>query len=237
MKDGEGFVMVIRNSMDSMLQTIELECRFTKGLTGRASLQEKVMEAMRQVPREDFVPGPMKSCAYNNSPLPIGKGQTISQPFIVGLMTDLLNPEEDDVVLEVGCGCGYQAAILSLLVRQVYSIEIVEDLASKAKERLARLGYANVEVRQGDGYRGWPEHGPYDGIIVTAAAEHVPPSLKEQLAPGGRMIIPVGYQGSSQSLLLIEKDAAGNFSSSAVLSVVFVPLTGEVQSMHRGKFN
>ena len=223
-----------RTSIDEMLQTIELECRFTKGFTGRSSLHPEVMEAMRRVPREDFVPQALKSVAYDNTPLPIGNGQTISQPFIVGLMTDLLEPQKDDVILEVGCGCGYQAAILSILVRQVYSIEIVEPLAEKARKRLSRLGYTNVEVCNGDGYRGWPEHAPYDGIIVTAAAEYVPPPLQDQLAPGGRLVIPVGFHRRTQELLLLEKDQDGNFSTRDILSVVFVPLTGEIQSFPQG---
>jgi protein-L-isoaspartate(D-aspartate) O-methyltransferase len=230
-----GFDTMTRTSIDDMLQTINLECRFTKGYTGRASLHPRVTEAMRRVPRDEFVPDALKSIAYNNSPLPIGSGQTISQPFIVALMTDLLDPEKDDVILEVGCGSGYQAAILSLLVNRVYTVEIIGELVKIARERLTRLGYGNVEVRHGDGYSGWPEHGPYDGIIVTAAAEHVPPSLKEQLAPGGKLVIPVGYQQMPQKLLVLEKDERGNFASSDILSVAFVPLTGEGRVFRKGK--
>ncbi|MEN8199398.1 MAG: protein-L-isoaspartate(D-aspartate) O-methyltransferase [Thermodesulfobacteriota bacterium] len=226
--------MTFRTSIDDMLRTIELECGFTRGYTGRGALYPRVMEAMRRVPRHEFVPTGMKDAAYSNSPLPIGNGQTISQPFIVGLMTDLLDPKEDDVILEVGCGCGYQAAILSLLVRRVYSIEIIESLAEKAEARLARLGYDNVEVRYGDGYRGWPEHAPYDGIIVTAGAEHIPPFLKEQLAPGGRLVIPVGFRRRAQELLLLEKDEHGNFTTSDILPVAFVPFTGEAQWAQKG---
>jgi len=218
-----------RSSINEMLRIIESECRFTKGFTGREVFQHEVLEAMGQVPRDAFVPGALKSFAYNNSPLPIGNGQTISQPFIVALMTDLLNPGKDDVILEVGAGSGYQAAILSLLVNKVYSIEIIATLAAQAAESLAKLGYENVEVRHGDGYRGWPEHAPFDGIIVTAATDHVPPPLKEQLKPGGRLIIPVGYSHMAQQLLLLEKDETGKFTTSNVLPVAFVPLTGEAR--------
>ncbi len=218
-----------RSPINEMLRVIESECLFTKGLTGREVLQHEVMEAMGQVPRDAFVPGALKSLAYDNCPLPIGNGQTISQPFIVALMTDLLNPGKDDVILEVGTGSGYQAAILSLLVNKVYTIEIITTLAAQAAESLAGLGYENVEVRHGDGYRGWPEHAPFDGIIVTAAIDHVPPSLKEQLKPGGRLIIPVGYSHMTQQLLLLEKDEIGKFTTRNVLPVAFVPLTGEAR--------
>lgn len=221
-----------RASVDEMLRTIELEYRFTKGFTGKGAFPPKIKEAMRQVPREAFVPAGMQAIAYANTPLPIGNGQTISQPFIVALMTDMLNPGKDDVILEVGSGCGYQAAILSLLAGKVFSIEIIATLATQTAERLARLGYNNVEVCQGDGYLGWPEHSPFDGIIVTAAAEHIPPPLKEQLAPGGRMVIPVGYQHMPQELLLLEKNERGFFTTSDLLSVSFVPLTGKAR-IHR----
>ncbi|MBU0664268.1 MAG: protein-L-isoaspartate(D-aspartate) O-methyltransferase [Proteobacteria bacterium] len=214
-----------RQQIDAMLHTIEIECSFTKGFTGRSSLLPEVMEAMRLVSRQDFVPPSLAAMAYENTPLPIGKGQTISQPFIVALMTDLLCPEKGDVVLEVGAGSGYQAAILSLLVRKVYTIEIIPALAERAMELLQRLGYGNVEVRQGDGYHGWPEYAPFDGIMVTAAATHVPPSLKEQLKPGGKMIIPVGSPYVVQELLVLEKDQQGIFTTRNVLPVSFVPLT------------
>ncbi len=182
---------------------------------------------MAEVPRERFVPAHLRHAAYDNAPLPIGEGQTISQPFMVALMTDLLQLEPDAVVLEIGTGSGYQAALLSRLVRQVYSIERVPQLAADAVTRLAELGYDNVEVRQGDGYAGWPEHAPYDGIIVTAAAQHVPPPLKEQLKPGGRLVIPVGEPYFGQELLLLTKDATGNISTRHVLPVAFVPLVRE----------
>ena len=219
--------MSSRQKNDAMLRTIEAESSFTRGWTGRASMRAEVMGAMRLVAREEFVPPSLAAMAYDNTPLPIGRGQTISQPFIVALMTDLLCPEQGDVILEIGCGSGYQAAILSLLVRRVYTVEIIPSLAKKARNLLQRLGYNNVEVRQGDGYMGWPEHAPYDGILVTAAATHVPPALKEQLKPGGRMIIPVGLPYAAQKLLVLEKDEKGKFTARDVLSVSFVPLTRE----------
>ena len=216
-----------RQRIDAMLATIGVECRYTQSLTGRASLRPEVMEAMRLVSRQEFVPPGMASLAYENSPLPIGNGQTISQPFIVALMTDLLRPKKGDVILEVGAGSGYQAAILSLLVKWVYTLEIIPDLAESAKKVLHRLGYGNVEVRQGDGYNGWPEHAPFDGIIVTAAAPHVPRPLQEQLKPGGRLIIPVGLPFMPQELLVLEREQNGELSTRSVLPVSFVPLTGE----------
>ncbi|MGB5541145.1 MAG: protein-L-isoaspartate(D-aspartate) O-methyltransferase, partial [Gammaproteobacteria bacterium] len=164
--------------------------------------------------------------AYDNRPLSIGYGQTISQPYIVALMTDLLDVGPDATVLEVGTGSGYQAAVLSGLVASVYTIEIVPQLGERAQGVLARLGYDNVEVRIGDGYYGWEEHAPFDAIIVTAAASHVPPPLVRQLKPGGRMIIPVGSRFMVQELLLVEKTAAGEVSTRQILPVAFVPLTG-----------
>ncbi|MEW6519125.1 MAG: protein-L-isoaspartate(D-aspartate) O-methyltransferase [Thermodesulfobacteriota bacterium] len=220
-----------RQDIDEMLRTIEAECRYTKGITGVAAIRPQVLEAMGQVLREQFVPPFYKAMAYDNMPLPIGHGQTISQPFIVALMTELLRPAQDDVILEVGTGCGYQAAILSLLVKQVYSLEIVAALAGGAAERLRRLGYHNVEVRRGDGYAGWQEHAPFDGIIVTAAAAHVPLALQEQLKPGGRLVIPVGLPAMTQELLVLEKDKKGEITSRDVLSVAFVPLTGRGSSL------
>jgi len=212
---------------ERMLRTIEEEARMTGNLTGRPTLDPRVMDAFARVPREDFVPADLRHEAFANRPLPIGDDQTISQPFMVALMTDLLNPRPDHTVLEIGTGSGYQAAILSLLVKQVYSLEIVPALARKAAERLERLGYANVMVRQCDGYRGWAEHAPFDGIVVTAAAPKVPPPLVEQLRPGGRLVIPVGRPFSAQRLLVVDKDESGESSSREVLGVAFVPLTGE----------
>ncbi len=217
---------MLRADIQEMLRTIEIETRMTQGSTGLAALRPAVMDAMSTVPRHQFVPGYLRPHAYANGPLPIGNGQTISQPFIVALMTDLLCPEPGDVMLEVGAGSGYQAAVLSLLVDKLYSMEIIPGLAREAGKRLKDLGYANVEVRQGDGYHGWPEHAPYDGIIVTAAASHVPRPLQEQLKVGGRLVIPVGLPHYTQELLVLEKESDERFISSDVLSVAFVPLTG-----------
>jgi len=195
----------------------------TAGLLGDRRLSSKVLDALGRVPRHEFVPADLRPRAYENRPLPIGLDQTISQPFIVALMTDLLEPEPDDVVLEVGTGSGYQAAVLAELVRHVYSIEIVEPLARQAAGRLAALGYRNVTVRHGDGYAGWPAHGPFDAVIVTAGADHVPGPLVAQLKPGGRMVIPVG--SGDQELLLIEKRSDGSVRRRSILPVTFVPFT------------
>jgi protein-L-isoaspartate(D-aspartate) O-methyltransferase len=207
-----------------MLRTIEEEFRLTRNLTGREKPSPAVLDAMRCVPREEFVPESLRREAFANGPLPIGEGQTISQPFIVALMTDLLEPRAGQTVLEVGAGSGYQAAILSLLVAQVYSLEIVPLLAERAASRLERLGYGNVVVRHGDGYQGWAEHAPYDGIIVTAAAPFVPPALVDQLRPGGRLVVPVGLPYHHQELLLVEKDADGQRRTTSILGVAFVPM-------------
>jgi protein-L-isoaspartate(D-aspartate) O-methyltransferase len=192
-----------------------------------AGFAEDIMRALGEVPRHEFVPDGQERVAYENRPLPIGHGQTISQPYIVALMTDLSGPEPGDTVLEVGTGSGYQAAIFSQLVRSVYSIEIVEPLANTAKETLERLGYDNVTTRLGDGYYGWEEHAPFDAIVVTAAASHVPPPLIKQLKPGGRMVIPVGSRFLTQQLLLIEKQENGDITTKQIAAVRFVPLTGE----------
>ena len=186
-----------------------------------------MLDAINTVERHEFVPDDEIEYAYQNQPLPIGHGQTISQPYIVALMTELLEPEADDVVLEIGTGSGYQAAILAELVGEVYTIEIVESLASQADARLARLGYDNVTTRLGDGYFGWPEQAPFDSIVVTAAATHVPPPLVEQLKPGGKMVIPVGGRFTTQWLLLVEKNENGEVVTRQVTAVRFVPLTGE----------
>ena len=191
------------------------------------ALDEKVLKALGKVRRHKFVPEKQVPQAYKNHPLPIGYGQTISQPYIVALMTDLVETEPDQVILEVGTGSGYQAAVLAKLVDRVYSIEIIEPLANQVRERLQRLGYDNVETTLGDGYYGWEEHGPYDAIVVTAAASHVPPPLIQQLKPGGRMVIPVGGRFQIQSLLLIEKKMDGDLVTRQITAVRFVPLTGE----------
>ena len=185
----------------------------------------RVLAAMRAVPRHLFVPPGQRAHAYDDRPLPIGEDQTISQPSLVALMTHLLRPKRGDVVLEVGTGSGYQAAILSRLVARVYTIEIVEPLARRASDRLSRLGYRNVRVRHGDGYAGWPGQAPFDGIIVTAGARHVPRPLVDQLKPGGRMVIPVGPSGSVQQLMLITKGRSGAVNQQTLIPVRFVPLT------------
>jgi protein-L-isoaspartate(D-aspartate) O-methyltransferase len=188
---------------------------------------ESVLEAMSKVPRHEFVPEDSRRFAYDNRPLPIGHGQTISQPYIVALMTHLSEPGPDDTVLEIGTGSGYQAAIFSTLVSRVYTIEIIEPLANEAKARLERLRYDNVTTKLGDGYYGWLEHAPFDAIVVTAAASHVPPPLVAQLKPGGRMIIPVGGRFLTQQLLLIEKTLDEGIVTRQIAAVRFVPLTGD----------
>jgi len=182
------------------------------------------MEAMARVPRHRFVPADEAAQAYANHPQSIGHGQTISQPFIVALMTELLDLKGRERVLEVGTGSGYQAAVLAELAREVYTIERLAPLAREAAARLAREGYDSVRTRTGDGYAGWPEAAPFDAIMVTAGAPEVPPALVEQLAPGGRLVIPVGAQRTGQALLLITKDAQGRVSRRSVLAVRFVPL-------------
>ena len=213
----------------AMLDDIAMLTRETRFESGRAIITERVMAAMNKVPRHRFVLPGSERHAYDNRPLPIGHGQTISQPFIVALMTDFLALRPDDKVLEVGTGCGYQAAVLGELAREVYTIEIVQALAQEAAARLAALGYRNVTVRSGDGYLGWPEQAPFDAIMVTAGALAVPPALIEQLKPGGKLVIPVGPQWSGQDLLVIEKDAGGRTSTRKVLAVRFVPLTRDRQ--------
>ena len=208
-----------------MAREVEADARATARETGREALSPRVMQALRTVPRHRFVPASLQREAYENRPLPIGHGQTISQPYIVALMTDLLRVDGDDVVLEVGTGSGYQAAILSPLVKQVHTVEIIEPLAKQAAERLRALGCRNVAVHHADGYEGWKAAAPFDAIIVTAAATHIPPPLIQQLKPGGRMVIPVGGAFATQSLMLVEKTAAGKVRTREVLPVRFVPLT------------
>jgi protein-L-isoaspartate(D-aspartate) O-methyltransferase len=193
-------------------------------MTGRDQLDARVMNAMRDVPRDVFVPEAMRPAAFENGPLPIGHGQTISQPYIVALMTDLLQIEPDHRVLEIGTGSGYQTAVLSLLAGEVYTVEVVTALADAAAQLLESLGYDNIRSRTGNGYEGWAEHAPYDGIIVTAAAPHIPSPLLEQLKPGGRMVIPVGQPHSYQELMLVQKTLQGETRIDSVLGVAFVPL-------------
>ncbi len=206
-----------------MLEEIADDAAATAEYTGRAAFSPRVMAAMATVPRHEFVPAEEERYAYVNNALPIGHGQTISQPYIVALMTDLLDPQPDHIVLEVGTGSGYQAAVLSGLVRHVYTIEVIPELAEEARERLRRLGCDNVSVRTGDGNQGWAEHAPFDGIIVTAAAAAVPDELVAQLRNGRRMVIPVGWQ-QRQDLFLIEKSEEGAVRQRSLLPVAFVPL-------------
>jgi protein-L-isoaspartate(D-aspartate) O-methyltransferase len=196
-------------------------------IAARGVRHEGVLRAMRAIPRHLFVPENLMSSAYEDRPLPIGSGQTISQPYIVAYMTELLQPDGSGTVLEVGTGSGYQAAVLSLLYREVYTIEILPELAESAKARLRDLGFSNVEVRTGDGYAGWPDKAPFDAILVTAAAGHVPPPLISQLKAKGRMVIPVGSPSGIQHIILVEKDQGGTVTTRSLLPVRFVPLTGE----------
>lgn len=206
-----------------MVAEIVAEARMTAAHTGITAFDERVMAVVARVPRHEFVPVELQPYAYLNRPLPIGYDKTISQPFIVALMTHLLEPDEDDVVLEIGAGAGYQAAILAELVRQVYTIDIIEELAQGAEKRLSRLGYTNVEVRVGNGYYGWSEHSPYDKIIVTAASELVPTPLIAQLKAGGRMVIPTGIP-ERQALTLVEKSPGGRLTTRDILPVRFSEL-------------
>jgi protein-L-isoaspartate(D-aspartate) O-methyltransferase len=210
----------------NMVKIIDAHWEMTHERFGKETLDEQVRKVMATVPRHEFVPARLRSFAYDDRPLPIGHGQTISQPFIVALMTHLLDVNENDVVLEIGTGSGYQAAILAPLVRKVYTIEIIKELGEQARKRLKRLKYDNVEVRVGDGYYGWEEHAPFDGIIVTAAASHIPPPLIKQLKLGGRMVIPVGSPFMTQQLMLVEKQKDGKVKNRQLLPVAFVPLTG-----------
>lgn len=213
--DDEGRFTAQREHM--VKHTIEL-----RGVSNPATLR-----AMRAVERHHFVESDLIRHAYADRPLPIGHGQTISQPYIVAAMTEMLRPKEGDVVLEIGAGSGYQAAVLAEIVDQVYTIEIVPALATLSKSRMRDLGYDNVAVKEGDGYFGWPEHAPFDGIIVTAAATHIPPPLIEQLKPGARLVIPVGPPMQVQNLMLVEKQEDGTVTQRSVMPVRFVPLTGE----------
>jgi protein-L-isoaspartate(D-aspartate) O-methyltransferase len=215
------------SARERMIREIESDTRATAQFTKRERLSAQVVDAMRKVQRHRFVPPALAASAYDNRPLPIGEGQTISQPFIVALMTDLIEPKRTDRVLEVGTGSGYQAAVLAECVDKVYTIEIVRLLGERATVLLRELGYDNVETRIGDGYKGWPEAAPFDAILVTAAPDHVPQPLVEQLKPGGRMVIPVGHQIGGQDLLVVEKSADGRTIRRNVLPVRFVPLTRE----------
>jgi len=216
----------MKTGMRHMLDDIDDEVQYTRHMIGKDALDPRVMAVMSRVPRDEFVPGHMKAAAFENGPLPIGHGQTISQPYIVALMTDMLALEPEHAVLEIGTGSGYQTAILAELCARVYSVEVVPELSAAAVELFDKLGYGNIETRVGNGYDGWPEHAPYDAIIVTAAATHIPEALVEQLKPGGRMAIPVGLPYSHQELMLLTKDQQGKTQTKDVLGVAFVPLIG-----------
>jgi len=207
-----------------MIADIEAGFAATRHLTGRDRPDDRVLEAFSRVHREDFVPPERRTDAYRDGALPVGFGQTISQPYMVALMTDLLELDQDSRVLEIGTGTGYQAAILSCLARRVYSIERIPELARSARARLRELGYRNVEVRCGDGYLGWPDAAPFDAIVVTAAAPSLPPKLLEQLEPGGRMVVPVGMPSRHQELILVTRDRRGKIESRSLLGVAFVPM-------------
>jgi protein-L-isoaspartate(D-aspartate) O-methyltransferase len=209
-----------------MIEEIQDTARLTSMSLDMEALDPRVLQAMATVPRHVLVPEARRKAAYENRPLAIGHGQTISQPYIVALMTDLLKLKPGDRVLEIGTGSGYQAAVLAELGHQVYSIEIIEPLGERARRDLDRLGYENIEVQIGDGYYGWEEHAPFEAIIVTAAASHVPPPLIKQLRPGGRMVIPVGSRFMVQQLVLVDKDREGEVTTRQILPVRFVPLTG-----------
>ena len=210
---------------ERMLREIEEDVRYTRHLLGLEALSAPVLQALRDVPRHAFVPDALQDAAYDNRPLPIGENQTISQPYIVAIMTELLALTPEHQVLEVGTGSGYQTAVLARVAKLVYSIEIVPTLAKRAASRLKLLGYDNVRTRHGDGYQGWPEAAPFDAIIITAAADRVPPPLLEQLKPGGRLIVPLN-NGFDQELVLLTKAPSGAISQRKLLPVAFVPMTG-----------
>jgi protein-L-isoaspartate(D-aspartate) O-methyltransferase len=218
-----------RNRREGMVRT---QIATSRWIGPEAVRDSRVLDSLRKTPRHRFVSAELVAYAYDDRPLPIGYGQTISQPYIVARMTELLEPKSDDRVLEIGTGSGYQAAVLSPLVAQVYTIEIIEPLGTAARQRLAAFGYKNIEVRVGDGYFGWPEKAPFDGIIVTAAANHIPPPLVEQLKPGGRMVIPVGNPFQIQTLMLVTKGSKGprDLQVRSLMPVAFVPLIGGPKS-------
>ena len=216
---------IYATARQQMVAAITADTIFACAGIGKAALGERVMATLGKVPRHEFVPVELQPFAYANVPLPIGFGKTISQPFIVGLMTDLLAIDAGDTVLEIGTGLGYQAAVLAELAQKIYSVEILEELAHQAKQRLRRQKYTNIEFKIGNGYYGWPEHAPYDKIIVTAAPDLIPPPLIEQLKPGGKMVIPAGL-AEAQRLLLVDKDVTGALTTAEILPVRFTQLEG-----------
>lgn len=209
-----------------MLEAVGRDFEATRHELGQGALDPQVVETLATVPRHEFVAADLRKYAYENRPLPIGYGQTVSQPTIVAAMTQLLQLRPGERTLEIGTGSGYQASILAELGVQVFSIEIIQPLGDAARERLTRLGYGRINTRVGDGYDGWPAHAPFDAIIVTAAASHIPPPLLEQLKVGGRMVIPIGSPFGAQQLLLVRKDSNGRITTRKLLPVRFVPLTG-----------
>jgi protein-L-isoaspartate(D-aspartate) O-methyltransferase len=214
---------------EQMMEDIAIHANYVQDQIGKQALDVQVMRVMGKVPRHEFVPVELQLYAYCDTPLPIGYDKTISQPFIVALMTDLLALQETDTVLEIGTGLGYHAAILAELAHKVYSVEIIEELAQQASLRLHRLGYTNIETRVADGYHGWPEIAPFDRIIATAAPDLIPPPLIRQLKRGGRLVLPAGLP-ESQKLLLVQKDEAGNLSSKEILDVRFSQMEGSEDS-------
>jgi len=214
----------MNKNMKRLIDGIEREVSYTRAYIGKSKLDDRVMQAMAKVPREKFVPEHLQFHAFDDGPVPIGHGQTISQPYIVALMTDLLEVKHEHRVLEIGTGSGYQSAILAQLCEKVFSVERIAKLSQLAVERFKQLNYKNIETRIGNGYHGWQEHAPYDGIIVTAAATHIPQALLDQLKPGGNLVIPVSVSYFGQSLLLVKKDLVGGVETKDILSVAFVPL-------------
>ena len=208
---------------DEMVEQVVLYASLIGEETGRSSLSPQILNVMRSVPRHEFVPEKLQAMAYVDSPLPIGHGKTISQPFIVALMTDLLNVQPGDRVLEIGTGLGYQAAILATLAETVYSIEIIEELAKEAEQTLEKQGHSNIRLGVGDGSAGWPEHSPFDKVLVAAAPELIPTTLLNQLKPGGTMVVPAGIE-EAQQLMLVEKDEEGRLTTREILQVKFSPL-------------
>lgn len=211
----------------ALIAEIEEEVRETRSFLGKDRLDPRVMAALERVKREAFVPEEVRDLAYINRPLSIGHGQTISQPYIVAIMTDMLAVRPDARILEIGTGSGYQTAILAELAADVFTVEVVAALAQAARAQLESLGYTNIHYRIGDGHTGWPEEAPFDGIIVTAAAEKIPETFLSQLKSEGRLVIPIGHEFATQSLMRIDKDAQGNIATRSMLPVAFVPLVGK----------